>query len=73
MVLKMTPRTARSSWAATTTSSGATPKDENIYRFVASPRTLQWWIGVPEHVGWVHLDLARFFSGSPGLTVPAPR
>lgn len=41
---------------------GPTPEDENIYRYVALPGTLQWWIKAPDHVGWVHVDLARFFS-----------
>lgn len=49
---------------------GATPKDENIYRFVAVPQTLQWWIRVPEHVDWVRVDLRRLFRAStPRLTV----
>lgn len=53
---------------------GATPADENIYRFVAVPHTLQWWIRVPEHVGWVHADLAKLFRASaPRLTELTPR
>ena len=52
---------------------GPTPKDTNIYRFVAVPQTLQWWIKVPEHVGWVRVDLRRLFRAStPGLTVLTP-
>ena len=52
---------------------GATPKDTNIYRFVAVPRTLQWWIRAPEHVDWVHVDLRRSFRNStPRLTVLTP-
>ena len=52
---------------------GATPKDTNIYRFVAVPQTLQWWIRVPEHVDWVHVDLRRLFRAStPRLTVLTP-
>jgi len=52
---------------------GATPKDTNIYRFVAVPQTLQWWIRAPEHVGWVHVDLRRLFRASTsGLTILTP-
>ena len=52
---------------------GPTPKDTNIYRFVAVPQTLQWWIRAPEHVDWAHVDLRRLFRAStPGLTVLTP-
>ena len=52
---------------------GPTPKDTNIYRFVAVPQTLQWWIRVPAHVGWVRVDLRRLFRAStPGLTILTP-
>jgi hypothetical protein len=52
---------------------GATPKDTNIYRFVAVPQTLQWWIRVPTHVDWVRVDLRCLFRAStPGLTVLTP-
>ena len=52
---------------------GPTPKDTNIYRFVAVPQTLQWWIRVPEHVGWVHVDLRRRFRASaPRLSILTP-
>ena len=43
------------------------------YRFVAVPKTLQWWIRAPEHVDWVHVDLRRLFRAStPRLTVLTP-
>jgi hypothetical protein len=52
---------------------GATPRDTNIYRFVAVPQTLQWWIKMPEHLDWVRVDLQRFFRAStPRLTVLTP-
>jgi hypothetical protein len=43
---------------------GPTPPEVNIYRFVAVPGTLQWWVKAPDHVGWVHVDLAREFKAA---------
>ena len=40
---------------------GATPKDTNIYQFVAVPKELTIWVKALTYSDWVRIDLGAFF------------
>jgi hypothetical protein len=40
---------------------GATPRDNNIYRFVAVPKIKRLWVKTPGYLGWTRIDLDALF------------